>query len=156
MSNENKKTEPAAIHNSPSFRLNGLFVKDISFENPRAPGIFLQPMQNPPKMGVSIDVSIKNLKDTSYEVALRTTTKAEEAGKTVFLVEVVHAGIFTINPALPEESHARILFIDCAAVIFPFARRIISDLTSEGGFPPVLLEPINFEAIYRSKTGQAA
>jgi preprotein translocase subunit SecB len=150
------KEKPLNQEIPPTFRVNGLFVKDISFENPRAPGIFLQPMKNPPKMGVSIDVAIRNLKETSYEVTLRITTKAEENNSTMFLVEVVHGGVFSINPAIPEEHHARILFIDCAAVIFPFARRIISDLTAEGGYPPVLLEPVNFEGIYRSKTGKAA
>lgn len=139
----------------PDFRLNGLYVKDISFENPRAPEIFINPAKNPPKMGVSIDVAIKKIKDTSYEVVLRSTTKAVEEEKTIFLVEVVYAGIFTINPQLPEEAHARILFIDCASVIFPYSRRIISDLTQEGGFPPVYLEPLNFEAIYLQKVGKA-
>ena len=140
----------------PVFRLNGLFVKDISFENPRAPEIFLQPPAQQPKMGVNIDVGMKRIQNTTYEVVLRITTKAEEEGKTLFLVEIQHGGIFTINPNIPEEYHSRILFVDCANVIFPFARRVISDLTSEGGFPPLLLEPINFEAIYQQKLGRAA
>ena len=152
MSNQNNPQAQA----SQKFRLNGLYVKDISFENPHAPAIFMQAAQNQSKMGVNIDVSIKHLEETSYEVALRVTTKAEENGKTIFLVEVLHGGIFTINPALPQESHHRILLVDCAATIYPFARRIISDLTTEGGFPPVLLEPINFEAMYFAKTGLAA
>lgn len=156
MNKENKNNEQQPSQIQSAFRLNGLFVKDISFENPRAPGIFLNPQHQPPKMNVSIDVAIKKLKDTSYEVSLRVTAKAEEEGKTMFLVEVLHAGVFSINPSIPEDVHARILFIDCAAVIFPYARRIISDLTAEGGFPPLLLEPINFEAIYRSKLGKAA
>jgi protein-export chaperone SecB len=114
-----------------------------------------QPMKNPPKMGVSIDVAIKKLKDTSYEVTLRVGTKAAEDGKTIFLVEVLHGGIFTLNPAIPEENHTKILFVECAAVIFPYTRRIISDLTSEGGFPPVQLEPMNFEGIYQQKLAQS-
>jgi len=149
MTDENTQRQAA-------FRLNGLYVKDISFENPLAPEIFITPAPNPPKMGVNIDVAIKRIKETSYEVVLRSTTKAVENNKTIFLVEVVYAGIFTINPALPEDTHARILFIDCASVLFPYARRIISDLTQEGGFPPVYLEPLNFEAIYQQKIGKAA
>jgi len=143
MTEENTQRQPA-------FRLNGLYVKDIS------PEIFINPAPNPPKMGVNIDVAIKRIKETSYEVVLRSTTKAVEDNKTIFLVEVVYAGIFTINPALPEDGHARILFIDCASVLFPYARRVISDLTQEGGFPPVYLEPLNFEAIYQQKIGKAA
>jgi preprotein translocase subunit SecB len=107
-------------------------------------------------MGVNSDVGMKKMQNTTYEVVLRITTKAEEDGKTLFLVEVQHGGVFTINPNIPEEYHSRILFVDCATVIFPYARRIVSDLTSEGGFPPLLLEPINFEAIYQQKIGRAA
>ena len=153
----NKGDQPLEQPNiGPMFRLNGLFVKDISFENPRAPEIFINPVQNQPKMGVNIDVGMKKLQNGSYEVVLRITTKAEEENKTLFLVEVQYGGVFTVNPALPEEIHSRILFVDCASVIFPFARRIISDLTSEGGFPPLLLEPINFEAIYIQKMSRVA
>ncbi len=147
---------PAQPEMASLFRLNGLYVKDISFENPRAPGIFLQPPAQQPKMGVNIDVGMKRIQGATYEVVLRITTKAQEEGVTLFLVEVQHGGVFTINPNIPEEHHARILFVDCASVIFPFARRVISDLTTEGGFPPFLLEPINFEAIYLQKTGRAA
>ena len=143
------------VNTAPVFRLNGLYVKDISFENPRAPAVFLSQLQTAPKMAVNLDVGVRALQGTSYEVTVRVTAKAEEEGKTMFLVEVLYGGVFTINPDLAKETHEKVLFIDCANVIFPFARRVVSDLTSEGGFPPLVLEPINFEALYLQRQAAA-
>jgi preprotein translocase subunit SecB len=135
----------------PAFKLNGLYVKDLSFENPGAPGVFLQPTGKP-RINVSVDVFVNNLKDTAYEVALKASAKATaEDGKGMFIVEVVYAGLFVLNPELPREAYEKILFVDCAQVVFPFVRRLIVDLSTEGGFPPVLLEPINLEAIFNAK-----
>ena len=163
MSEKDKKQEapennqPASqLDAGPLFRLNGLFIKDISFESPRAPGIFINPSSSQPKMGVNIDVGMQKLQNTTYEVVIKINARADEEDKALFLIEIQHGGVFSINPNLPEELHSRILFVDCANVIFPFARRVVSDLTAEGGFPPLLLEPINFEAIFQQKLGQAA
>jgi preprotein translocase subunit SecB len=149
-----KNNEPG-VNNAAKFRLGGLYVKDISFENPLAPAIFTRAAERP-EMSVGIDVNLKKLKDKTYEVSLKITARADEKGKAVFLVELVYGGLFVINPALPLEEHDKILLVDCAQVIFPFARRLVADLVQEGNFPALLLEPINFEAIYQQKRGKAA
>ncbi len=150
------KNQEKPLENAPKFKLSGLYVKDISFENPQAPGVFLTESAAKPGMGVGVDVNIGKLRDNAYEVALRVTAKADGEGKALFLVEVVYAGLFIINPELKAEEHDKILLVECASVIFPFARRLIADLVQEGGFPALLLEPINFEAIYNSRKAQAA
>lgn len=135
----------------PNFRLNGLYVKDISFENPLAPGIFIQPVEKP-AMNVNVDVNILKIQESIYEVGLKITARADDQnGKAMFLVELVYAGVFSINPSLNAKEHDKILLVDCASFLFPFARRMVADLVQEGGFPPLLLEPINFEAVFSSR-----
>ncbi len=152
MAKKEKNKENAL--NKPDFRLNGLFIKDLSFENPSAPAVLLQPYGKP-KIAVGVDVFISNLKDTAFEVALKVSARSNsEDDRPLFVAEVVYAGIFVLNPEIPGEEYEKILFVDCAQVIFPFARRIIADLTTEGGFPPVLLEPINFEAIFDTRNSE--
>ena len=143
--------------NAPKFRLGGLYVKDISFENPGAPAIFSEQSQRP-EMNIGIDVNVQKLKESAYEVALKVTARADEKekGKPVFLIEVVYGGVFIINPKIAADEHDQILLVDCAQVIFPFARRLVADLVQEGNFPALLLEPINFAAIYQQKRGKAA
>ncbi len=140
---------------APKYRLSGLYVKDISFENPLAPGIFIQAIEKP-GMNVNVDINIIKLQEAVYEVSLKVTARADSPdSKAVFLVELVYAGIFALNPALSASEHDRTLLVDCAAYLFPFARRLIADLVQEGGFPPLLLEPINFEAVFNSKKSAA-
>ena len=141
---------------APKYRLSGIYVKDISFENPFAPGIFLERMEKP-AMNVNVDVNILKLQENVYEVGLTVSARAEGGeNKTVFLVELVYAGIFSLNPALTPAEHDKTLLVDCAAYLFPFARRLIADLVQEGGFPPLLLEPVNFEAVYLARQQKAA
>jgi len=145
--------EPTELPNAfaPKYRLNGLYVKDISFENPLAPGIFIQAVEKP-AMNVNVDVNILKIQEGVYETSLKITARADDQnGKAVFLVELVYAGVFSINPALNASEHDKVLLVDCASFIFPFARRMIADLVREGGFPPLLLEPINFEAVFASR-----
>ena len=136
---------------APKFKLNGLYVKDISFENPGAPDIFFN-QGGKPNIDIKIDLGLSKFANGNYEVVLKMGIKAAiENNKTLFLIEILHAGLFALNPEIPVESHERILLTECATIIFPFARRIVADLVQEGGFPPLLLEPINFETIYGSK-----
>jgi len=145
---------PAAL--APKYRMNGLYVKDISFENPLAPGIFIKQIEKP-GMSVNVDVNILKLQESTYEVSLKITARADAPdSKAVFLIELVYAGIFSLSPTLSQAEHDKILLVDCASYIFPFARRLIADLVQEGGFPPLLLEPINFEAVYIARQGNQA
>ena len=136
---------------APKFKLNGLYIKDISFENPSAPEIFFKP-DGKPNIDIKIDLGLSKVGNGNYEVVLKIITNATtDSGKTMFLAELLHAGLFAINPELAPETHEKILLTECATIIFPFARRLIADLVQESGFPPLLLEPVNFEAIYNSR-----
>ena len=145
---ENTEKEPVS---GPDFRINGLYIKDLSFENPGAPLIFLQPNIKP-KISVGVDVFINNIKESAFDVSLKVSAKAvTEEGRGLFIAEVVYGGLFVLNPSISRDLWDKVLFVDCAQCIFPYVRRTITDLTTEGGFAPLLLEPIDLEAIYMAK-----
>lgn len=143
---EKKETEQA----TPDYRAQGFYLKDFSFENPKAPQIFAQNMQKP-KMELSVDVGVKKIEGTSFEVALKTNAQAIVGDEVVFLIELVFAGIFAVNPKLEKEEIERLLLVDCAKDVFPFSRRIIADATREGGFAPLILDPVDFEQVYQAR-----
>ena len=138
-----------------NYRAQGFYLKDFSFENPKAPQIFAQPMQKP-KMELSVDVGVQKIEGANFEVSLRTNAQASIEGDVIFLVELVFAGIFAVNPELTKEEIERILLVDCARDIFPFSRRVIADATREGGFAPLILEPVDFNAVYKGRKKVAA
>lgn len=129
------------------FSILAQYVRDLSFENPGAPGS-LQ-LQQQPKIDIGVDVQARRLPDDRFEVELR--IRASAAGtdaKPVFVAELVYSGLFLIRNA-PEDALQPLCLIECPRVLFPFARRIIADVTRDGGFPPLLLEPIDFVALFR-------
>ncbi len=129
--------------------LSGQYIKDLSFENPRAPGIYTLG-QVSPNIKVAIDINANKLQDEIYEVELIITCEATEKDETVFMVELKHGGVFKITDveqSLIEET----LFVDCAYLLFPFSRRIIADLTTDGNFPPLLLDAVDFDGLYKKK-----
>lgn len=135
--------------------LHAQYTKDLSFEAPGAPRIFALLQQKPPEIAVAIDVRAINLQPDIYEVVLR--IKAEcKSGETVgFILELVYGGAFTLK--VPAESLEPILLIECPRLLFPFARYIVADASRDGGFPPLLLAPVDFVAMYRDrKMAQAA
>lgn len=127
--------------------VNVQYIKDFSFENPHAPMSLVPSKETAPKIDVSVDVRINPLEEKTFEVVLLTTAKAKVAEKELFLVELAYAGIFTlaINPQEVEP----VLMVYCPALLFPFARQIIADVTRQGGFPPLLIDPIDFGTLYR-------
>ncbi len=131
------------------FVIKGQYVKDLSFENPHSPQSLL-PTKEKPKIEVSIDLKANKLQDDLYETAISISTKAEAKDGTLFLIELVYAGLFAISN-LPEERLEPVLFIDAPFILFPFARRVIADITRDGGFPPLMLEPIDFAQMYQEK-----
>jgi len=133
-----------------NYRAQGFYLKDFSFESPKAPRIFAQNMPKP-KMELSVDVGVQNIENNNFEVALRTNAQASVDGEVIFLVEVVFAGMFAVNPELSKDAIERILLVDCPRDIFPFSRRIIADTTREGGFAPLILDPVDFEMVYQSR-----
>lgn len=130
----------------PRFTVRGQYIKDLSFESPDAPGS-LMPQSEPPKIDVNIDLAAQKLSDTMYESTIKATVKAIAGDKTLFMIELVYGGVFELVN-IPEERIEPMLFIECPFVIFPFARRVIADTTRDGGFPPLMLEPIDFHQLY--------
>jgi len=127
--------------------INAQYVKDLSFENPRAPAS-LQTQTSQPKVDVHVDVKATRLAESSFEVTLTTTVNGTNDDGQLFLVELSYAGVFTLN-GIPQEHLQPILLVECPRLIFPFARNIISDVTRDGGFPPLLIQPVDFAHLYR-------
>jgi len=127
------------------------YVKDLSFENPAAP-MSLQGQK--PALEVGVDVQARGLGVDQYEVMIRVRADAKSANQTVFVCEVTYAGVFMLKNITPENVQP-VLLIECPRQLFPFARRVVADLTRDGGFPPLLLDPIDFMTLYRAQLAQA-
>ena len=130
------------------------YVKDVSFENPNAPQA-LGPVDEQPNISVRVDVGVNRMSDTDYEVALKLGAEAKTKDKTMFLVEIDYAGLFRLTN-VPEENLEAVLVIECPRQIFPFARRIVADLTRDGGYPPLMIDPIDFVGLYQQRRQQMA
>jgi preprotein translocase subunit SecB len=145
---------PAAPQGRPQLRVNAQYVKDLSFENPGAPATMVQ-RQNAPEIGLDVNVDIRRVAERSFEVTLHIHAKAEDKGDTLFLVELAYAGVFSME-FQDEEQLNQILMMYCPNLLFPFARQIVASTTSQGGFPPLMLEPIDFSRLYaQHKAGDA-
>ena len=142
-------SEEGAAQAVPSLIVNVQYVKDISFENPRAPAS-LMGSKEPPKIDVNVNVNARNLSEQTYEVSLTIRADAKSGEETAFVTELVYGGVFTLAN-LPEEALRPTLLIECPRLLFPFARRIIADATRDGGFPPLFINPIDFVALYRNQ-----
>ncbi len=125
------------------------YVKDLSFENPNAPAS-LQLASTQPEIKVNVAVNAEALKDGTYEVVLHISATAHSGETTAFVTDLVYAGQFAITNASREVLPA-ILLVECPRMLFPFARRVIADATRDGGFPPLLLSPIDFISLYRQQ-----
>ena len=131
-----------------SFNLKKVYVKDISFESPLSPQIFLN--EQSPEVDVQMNITNSTLEDTGlYEVVLTITVTAKSADNNFFLCEVQQAGLFEVSGA--ENELPMVLEIACPNILLPFVRETIADLVGKGGFPQLLINPINFEALYHQK-----
>jgi preprotein translocase subunit SecB len=128
-----------------TMQINAQYIKDFSFENPNTPAS-LQP-KTEPKVEVNVDVQATSLSDHVYEVSLTTSVTGRDESQTLFIIELIYAGIFTFQGESDENIQPALL-IDCPQLLFPFARSIISTTTQNGGFPPLLLQPVNFAQLY--------
>lgn len=150
-------TEQNATQDAPIFRMQKMYIKDLSFESPNAPEIFLARNQDP-KVDFNLQLNSKKIDDDHWEVSLSITSKMMDKNsedKVMFVVELEHAGIFTMKN-IPAEHIQRVLAIDCPLMLFPFTRQIISQVSVDGGFMPFLMEPINFIALYENAQRQQA
>ena len=128
-----------------TMQINAQYIKDFSFENPNSPGS-LQP-KTEPSVEVNVDVQAVSVSDHVYEVSLTTSITGRDETQTLFIIELVYAGIFTFQGESDDNIQPGLL-IDCPQLLFPFARSIISGVTQNGGFPPLLLQPVNFAQLY--------
>ena len=127
------------------FSIHSIYLKDVSFESPNSPAIFQEKVQ--PQVQLNLGVNTNPLDQEVFEVVLSLTVTAKLGERTAFLVELQQAGIFRLR-GFDDEHLKPMLGIYCPNVLFPYARESISSLVTKGGFPPLLLEPVNFEAIY--------
>mgnify|MGYP000875019461 FL=1 len=133
---------------APVFSIEKVYAKDISLEIPNAPQVFLE--RDNPAIEMQLHSEASNIEEGLYEVVVTVTITAKLGEKTMFLVEAAQAGIFQIRN-LPVDNIDPILGVACPNIIFPYARETISDLVTRAGFPPVLLAPVNFEAMYQQR-----
>ncbi len=136
---------------APAFSIEKIYVKDVSLEVPNAPEIFLE--QDSPEVGIQLQIGVKKLSEDAYEVTLTVTVTAKVGEKTVFLIEVGQGGIFRIRN-IPEDNMAPLLSIACPNILFPYARETVASLATSAGFAPVVLQPVNFEALYAARAQQ--
>jgi preprotein translocase subunit SecB len=138
----------------PSMRILGQYLKDFSFENPNAPGS-LTPQEKQPDINISVNVNARNLGPNDFEVELHLDAKATGEDKVIFAAELLYAGIFRLENFPQNLLHPAVL-IQCPAMLFPFARQIMADATRNGGFPPLMLDPIDFVGMYQQRMRQQA
>jgi len=127
------------------------YIKDLSFENPNAPSS-LQPQQQQPKINIQINVNAKALAEHDFEVELKTEGRAE-TNLFMFSFDLLYAGIFKIQNVPQENVHA-IVMIECPRLLFPFAREIIANAVRDGGFPPLMIDPVDFVSLYRQRMAE--
>mgnify|MGYP003598983964 FL=1 len=145
MENNEQKT---TAQETPVFGIEKLYVRDLSVEVPNAPEIFLE--QDSPQVEIGLNTSGRGVADGVFEVVLTVTVTAKLGDKTVFLVEVGQAGIFRIQN-VPEEQLEALIMVACANILFPYAREAVADSVTRAGFQPIVLQPVNFEAMYMQR-----
>jgi preprotein translocase subunit SecB len=138
----------AAQNTQPQFSIEKVYVKDLSLEIPNAPGIFLE--REAPQVDIQLHHNSTGVEDGVYQTVLTVTVTAKINDKTMFLVEAAQAGIFVARN-IPGPELEQVLAIACPNILFPYVREVISDTVVRAGFPPVVLSPVNFEAIYQAQ-----
>ena len=149
---QQKAAQDPQPQQQPSFQIEKIYVKDLSLEIPNAPQVFVQQAQ--PQLEVQINTEGNQFAEGYFEVSVSATVTAKAGERTLFLAEAVQAGIFSVRN-VPAEELDPLLGIGCPTILFPYLRETISDVITRGGFPPVLLSPVSFEAIYLQRLQQA-
>jgi len=142
----------AAEGGEPGIRILAQFIRDLSMENPRAPDA-LRPNADQPQIDLNVEMNARGREDGLFEVDLKLSAGAKRSDGPLFVVELLYGGVFQISGVSAEDLEP-VLLIECPRYLFPFARRIIAEVTAEGGFPPFLLDPIDFAAVYQSRKAQ--
>ena len=150
ITNDGPFQDPAS-NAGPQLMVLAQYVKDLSFENPNAPRSLAQTAQ--PQINIAVNVSANPLAEGDIEVELRLEGRAETAGSVMFNIELVFAGVFRMQN-VPQENVHPLVMIECPRLLFPFAREIVANAVRNGGFPPLLLDPIDFVALYQQRLAQ--
>jgi preprotein translocase subunit SecB len=138
----------------PMLNVLAQYVKDFSFENPHAPNS-LRPREQSPEISINVNIKTNVMADNSYEVELQIEAAAKAGEEIVFNAELTYAGIFRLQ-GIPSEALQPALLIECPRILFPFSRQIIADATRNGGFPPLMIDPIDFSRLYQSRLARQA
>jgi len=141
---------------APGIHVLGQYIKDLSFENPGAPAS-LRASDKAPKLDVNVNVNARpqstSQAQSDFEIELKLDARATRGEETLFIVEVVYAGLFQIRN-VPQEHVHPLLLIECPRLLFPFARQVVADATRQGGFPPLMIDPVDFAALYRQRMAE--
>src|SRR5712692_8207707 len=143
---------PAGAQAQPQLNVLAQYIKDFSFENPNAPRS-LAPNQTQPAIQIQINVGVQQLAETDYEISLKLDGKADSAGTVLFAFDLTFAGVFRVQN-VPKESLQPLVMIECPRLLFPFAREIVATAVRNGGFPPLLLDPVDFVSLYQQRMAQ--
>lgn len=138
----------------PGIRILAQFIRDLSFENPRAPESLRAAGQVQPQIDLGVEMNARGRDDGLFEVDLKLSAKAGRDDSTLFVIELLYGGLFQVS-GVQQQDIEPVLLIECPRYLFPFARRIIADLSAEGGFPPFLLDPIDFAGVYAARKAEA-
>jgi preprotein translocase subunit SecB len=150
--NASTNREGSGPATGPSVNVLGQYLKDLSFENPRAP-ISLQPREQSPPININVNVGARQLGPSEIEVTLTMEAKAGTGADVLFAVEIAYAGVFRLQNVPPEHLQPFVM-IECPRLLFPFARQIVADATRNGGFPPLMVDPIDFVALYQQNVAR--
>jgi preprotein translocase subunit SecB len=149
MANESNQN---GAQQAPTLNVLAQYTKDLSFENPGAPQS-LQARDKAPDININVNVNANPLSENDFDVVLSLTAEAKAGDKVLFHAELAFGGVFRIA-GFPQEHMLPILFIECPRILFPFARQIIADVTRNGGFPPLLVDPIDFAQMFSQRMAE--
>ncbi len=136
----------------PSLNVLAQYLKDLSFESPGAP-MSLRPREKAPSININVNVGANPLSETDFDVTLTIDAKASDGKDVLFAAELVYGGVFRIA-GFPQEHMLPLLFIECPRLLFPFARQIVADCTRNGGFPPLMIDPIDFAGMFQQRMAE--
>jgi preprotein translocase subunit SecB len=153
-SNTSEKIPSEAAASAPPIEINAQYIKDFSFEAPSTPGILSTMQQTAPDVEIKVNVNAHNIQENIFEVQIHIRASCKVANETAFITELIYGGLFKIN--VPSEHLQAILLIECPRLLFPFARNIIADATRDGGFPPLMIAPVDFVAMFQKQVNDKA
>ncbi|MFN7663163.1 MAG: protein-export chaperone SecB [Alphaproteobacteria bacterium] len=148
-----KEVKDLVQENGPSLINSANYIKDLSFENPGVLKDFSDG-QTSPELNINVHVDVTPVGEHVYEVVLMLKAAANHHKEALFLLELSYGGIFRVDESFGDDERKRMLLIDAPSLLFPFARTIVANLTREGGLPPLLLNPVNFEDMYRQTVNE--